>query len=202
MYPLSSRKASLACGMHLTHVVKRKNGRAYRYYTWLGAQKRGWDTCPTKSVPAQEIEDFAVGRVREMGRDPALIEETVKQARGLRAARGPELEAEHARLRDELTGVRAEIRTLVEAFGRTGSDSAAVTERIAELETRAGQTERRMTEVREHILAIERETLDAGRLIQAYPSRCGGSRMDRAAHALERNTPPGLSTGTMLRIDP
>jgi site-specific DNA recombinase len=156
-----------ACGKHMTHVVKRKNGRAYRYYTCMGAQKRGWKTCPTKSIPAQEIEDFVVARVKEMGRDPALVEETARQVCGLRAARGPELEAEHARLRDELTGVRTELRTLVHALGRTGSDSAAVTARIVELEERAGRIERRMTEAREEILAIEHETIDSGDLAAA-----------------------------------
>ena len=157
-----------ACGTHMTHVLKRKDGgRAYRYYTCISAQKRGWATCPTKSVPAQEIEDFVVERVREMGRNPALVEDAVRQLADIRTARGPEFEAEHARLKSELTGIRTELHTLVDALGRSGADSAAVTGRIVELEERAAKTERRMTEVREQILAIESQTVDVEDLTAA-----------------------------------
>ena len=39
------------------------------------AQKRGWHTCPSKSIPAAEIEQLVVEQVQEVGRDPALLHE-------------------------------------------------------------------------------------------------------------------------------
>jgi len=33
------------------------------------AQKRGWHACPSKSIPAAEIEKFVVDQVRAVGRD-------------------------------------------------------------------------------------------------------------------------------------
>jgi Recombinase zinc beta ribbon domain len=42
-----------------------KDGRKrYRYYTCTSAQKRGWHTCPSKSIPAGEIERFVVQQLR------------------------------------------------------------------------------------------------------------------------------------------
>ena len=42
--------------------------RRYRYYVCTTAQKRGWETCPVKSVPAYEVEQFVIERLRAAGR--------------------------------------------------------------------------------------------------------------------------------------
>lgn len=46
----------------------KKGTKKYRYYVCTSAQARGWDTCPSKSIPAAEIERFVVEQVRGMGR--------------------------------------------------------------------------------------------------------------------------------------
>src|SRR5262249_33833418 len=51
------------CGSAMTPAHAARGGRRYRYYTCVGAQKRGWHTCPSKSVPAAEIEALVVGQV-------------------------------------------------------------------------------------------------------------------------------------------
>jgi site-specific DNA recombinase len=35
--------------------------------------KRGWYTCPSKSVPAGELERFVVEHIRGIGRDPGVL---------------------------------------------------------------------------------------------------------------------------------
>jgi site-specific DNA recombinase len=47
------------CAMTPARVVKR-GGRRYTYYVCTSAQKRGWDTCPSKSVPAATLERFVL----------------------------------------------------------------------------------------------------------------------------------------------
>jgi hypothetical protein len=44
------------CGCAMTPSHTTKGDRRYRYYTCVGAQKRGWGTCPSKSIPAVQIE--------------------------------------------------------------------------------------------------------------------------------------------------
>lgn len=44
-----------SCNVGMHHSYTRKDGRLYRYYVCHRALKRGWDECPTKSVPAGEI---------------------------------------------------------------------------------------------------------------------------------------------------
>jgi hypothetical protein len=37
-----------------------KGNRRYRYYTCVNALQRGWSKCPSKSVPAGEVERFVL----------------------------------------------------------------------------------------------------------------------------------------------
>jgi site-specific DNA recombinase len=68
------------CGRAMTPATSSKKGtKKYRYYVCTSAQARGWDTCPSKSIPAAEIERFVVEQIRAMGREelgrenPALV---------------------------------------------------------------------------------------------------------------------------------
>lgn len=56
------RCAPCGCGMVHTHTTKNGNKR-YRYYICQNAQSRGWQSCPSPSVPAREIEQFVVEQV-------------------------------------------------------------------------------------------------------------------------------------------
>ena len=69
------------CGSAMTPAHSAKGARRYRYYTCVTAQKRGWHTCPSKSIPAAEIEALVVEQVKEVGRDPALLHSVLEQAR-------------------------------------------------------------------------------------------------------------------------
>ena len=64
--------------------------------------KRGWDECPSQSIPAGEIERFVVEQIKNIGRAPELIAETVRQARERAIKRADELAAEELRLDREL----------------------------------------------------------------------------------------------------
>jgi site-specific DNA recombinase len=56
-----------ACGCAMTpaRAVKR-NGRRYAYYVCTRAQTRGWDTCPSKSVAATDLERFVLQQLLEL----------------------------------------------------------------------------------------------------------------------------------------
>jgi hypothetical protein len=53
----------------MTPAHTRRGVRRYQYYTCVSAQQRGWHTCPSKSVPAGEIERFVVEQVRNAARN-------------------------------------------------------------------------------------------------------------------------------------
>jgi site-specific DNA recombinase len=56
-----------ACQCLMTPTTTRKHSREYRYYVCLQAQKQGWATCPSKSLPAHRIEAAVWQQLREHG---------------------------------------------------------------------------------------------------------------------------------------
>jgi site-specific DNA recombinase len=91
-----------ACGCAMSPSVTRRNGKAHRYYVCGNATRRGWSSCPHPSLPAGEIEDAVVDRIKCVGRDPGLVAETLAQVRAIQKTRVPALTAERRRLDREL----------------------------------------------------------------------------------------------------
>src|SRR5205823_1965930 len=66
-----------ACGTPMIPIYSQKNARRIRYYTCRSAQKHGWKTCPSRSLPANAIEESV--RVRLSLKMPShTTPETVK----------------------------------------------------------------------------------------------------------------------------
>ena len=57
----------------------KNKARRYRYYVCCAAQKRGWRTCPSKSLPAVEIERFVLEQIHALGNDPNLLRKALAQ---------------------------------------------------------------------------------------------------------------------------
>jgi site-specific DNA recombinase len=53
------------CAAPMVYSYAAKGGRKYPYYVCRQAQKNGWATCPSKSLPAQGIEGSVLDRIRE-----------------------------------------------------------------------------------------------------------------------------------------
>jgi site-specific DNA recombinase len=138
-----------------THTT-RKGTKRYRYYVCSSAQKRGWATCPSKAIPAAEIECFVVEQIRCVGRDPALVQEMLSQARQQGASRAVELEAERRGLEWDLARWHAEMQQVSGQLG-TNEDHAVVIGRLADLQERISQAERRLAGVRDQLQALRAE---------------------------------------------
>jgi site-specific DNA recombinase len=65
------------CGAAVTPAHTRRGSRRYRYYVCTRAQKRGWDRCPSKALPAGALEAFVVDQIRAVARDPAGLAQVV-----------------------------------------------------------------------------------------------------------------------------
>jgi site-specific DNA recombinase len=152
------------CGCAMVHTHTTKNGnKRYRYYVCLNAQKRGWHTCPSKSIPAPEIERFVVDQVRGVGKDSTVLAETLRQTRTRGRTRIKELEAEKLSLERDLKRHNDELRKLA---GRLATNGTA-TDRVADLQDRIRAAEQRATQVREELVALSRELVDEKEVARA-----------------------------------
>jgi site-specific DNA recombinase len=141
------------CGCAMTPACTTRNRtKRYRYYVCSGAQKRGWDTCPSKSIPAGEIEHFVVEQVRCIGKDPDLCRETFAQASAQARARLAELDAERRGLDRDLRRWGVEMQRLAGEVGQAGAAA-----RLADLHDRVHTAERRGAEIEEEAASLGRE---------------------------------------------
>jgi site-specific DNA recombinase len=153
------------CGCAMTPAHSKRGVRRYRYYTCTSAQQRGWDTCPSKSVPAGEIERFVVEQLRCIGRDPALVRETFAQACAQATARMAELETERRVLERDAARWTNEMPMLLEEVGR--GDGGFATARLADLQERRRTAELRAAEIQQEAFALSREQVREDEVEQA-----------------------------------
>ena len=69
------------CAMSPTHT--RKAGKLYRYYVSQAVLKQGAGACPVDRLPASEIEQAVVDRLRHLIRSPELVAATAREAASL-----------------------------------------------------------------------------------------------------------------------
>ncbi len=142
------------CAMSPSHSTHNGNKR-YRYYVCTAAQKRGWHSCPSRSIPAGEIEQFVVEQIKGIGRDPGLVAETVRQVHGQATGRADELTAEQKRLERELAGHHHDLQELVRRpAGQNGGWTSAG---LADIQERIASAERRQSEVRDEVERLRRD---------------------------------------------
>jgi site-specific DNA recombinase len=145
------------CAMTPSHTT-RNGQKRYRYYTCSGAQKRGWNTCPSKAVPAAQLEKLVLQQIRLIGKDPTVVAETFAQADVQASQRIAELDLERRALERDLAAWNADVRTLAVQIGAKDQNPSALA-RLADLQDRLRGGERRLTEVREEIATYQRQRL-------------------------------------------
>jgi site-specific DNA recombinase len=161
------RCASCGCAMAPTHTTRKANKR-YRYYVCTNAQKRGWHCCPSKSIPAGEIERYVVEQIRGIGQDPALVRETLDRA-------VQQVDEERTALQAERRGLERDVRCWDEeirsALGELGaSESAAALPRLADLQERLRYAEQRAAEIQTRLDALDHERITEGEVAAALGS--------------------------------
>jgi len=123
-----------ACDKAMSLSWTSKGARKYRYYVCNGAAKKGWETCPAKSVPAAQIEQFVVGEIRAIGSDSQLVSETIAKMRANLDAQRDALGRQRASAVRDLQRHHDDLRRMA-AAGET-SLLADLQERIAGAESR------------------------------------------------------------------
>jgi len=153
-----------ACGQAMTHTFTSRGSKRYRYYTCVRAIKNGRKTCPTKSLPAAEIEAAVVDQIRCIASDAGLRDEVLRQARSTSDDELAELATQQRQLERQLGRDHAEIARLA-----TSADpSSATTARIADLHQRIARAEQQLGEVKNRTIKIERGRIDEADVAAAF----------------------------------
>ncbi len=153
-----------ACGAAMNHsFTTKKDGVRYRYYRCAANEKRGAFACPGGSVPAHEVEQLVVDRIRVIGKDPTLVAEIVRHARDQADERRVALEAEQRQLLKDLKRERASVRRPAGQQTRNGNSSA----RLMAIQERVETIERRVMIVAQDLGATKGQVIDERDVVSA-----------------------------------
>jgi len=132
-----------SCKTKMTHHYTLKRNVRYRYYVCERAQKRGWDTCATKTIPAREIESFVLNEIRAVGSNPEVCNATIERLR----------EGVQASLKD----LKAERGRLMQRSRRdnTALPKATNPDHLADLNERMAADTKRLQEINDEIARLE-----------------------------------------------
>jgi site-specific DNA recombinase len=163
----------LACGMcgsSMTGTYSARNGRRWFFYVCSRVAKQGASACPGSRVSVGEMEPFVVEKIREIGRDPALVRDAITAAKAGREARVPELEAEARRLEIEKRTLVAERENLIAAVAGGGSGTAILVKRLGEVDADIGRLQEALADTRRTLVAIAAQVIDEAELKAALES--------------------------------
>ena len=143
------------CGAAMTPASTRK-GR-YRYYRCVKKDKRGTVECDGKPLPAGEIEELVVARVRVVAGDPGLVASVATRLRGNVVELQNSLRLERMQLPVQITAISEEITKLVQQAKSLPETAARIAEEqtqklgneLAALEKRLAEVERKHARLRE-----------------------------------------------------
>jgi site-specific DNA recombinase len=153
-----------ACDHTMVHTFTGRGSKRYRYYTCGKAMKCGWKTCPTKSLPAAEIEAAVVDQIRCIAQDDSLRDEVLRQASVSTDDVLSELTTQRKHLERQLARDHAEIGRLAVL----PDPNSATTARIADLHQRIAAAERELGRVRHRTADVERQRVDAEDVAAAF----------------------------------
>lgn len=153
------------CSMMHSHTTKDGNKR-YRYYVCVNAQKRGWQNCPSRSIPAAEIERFVVDQIRAVAIDPQIFAATLAEASKQVGESLDALADERRTVERDLAPAASELHQLaletIKCDGESPSSKA-----LADTQERVRLGEVRLTEIREESISLRAETVSESEIARA-----------------------------------
>ncbi|AMV31697.1 DNA-invertase hin [Pirellula sp. SH-Sr6A] len=135
-----------ACNCGMSHSYTKKGSTLYRYYICHKAQKQGWASCPSPSLPAAEIENFVIDQIRSVGQDPGVVRDTLAQSRVQTQTTVERLKKEKNALERAILGHYERLNQAI-ADGANESAVADIQDQIREKEQRVSEVVDEMTSV-------------------------------------------------------
>ncbi len=147
------------CGCAMTPTYASKGGKRYRYYVCSNALKRGWDHCPSQSVPAGGMEEIIVEQISKVSQDSGRLKKILVDAFKQRKKRLADLESEQR-------GLERELKILTESIPtkNSGRDNHSGLESVDE---NIGHLKRRLAENNDDVRLLRQSKLEVDQATRA-----------------------------------
>ena len=148
----------------MVHTMSSRGSKRYRYYTCLKAVKCGWETCPSKALPAAELEAAVVDQIRCISTDDGLMQEVLRQSRKTVGTGLKELQQQQKHYEKQLARDHAEIKRIA-AMPKPNNPTLA---RLAEVNERRAQSELELKQLHIRISQLESSQLADAEIQAAF----------------------------------
>jgi site-specific DNA recombinase len=189
------------CGCSMTPNYASKGGKRYRYYVCSNALKRGYDHCPSKSVPAGAMEEIVVEQISKVSQDSECLKKILQEAFKQRKTRLADLELERR-------GLERELKSLTKSLPTNTSDSDN-NPGLESAHENIGHLKRRLTENHEQTQILQQpasEVDQAARALATLEKVLGNLPMVEQARfvrsAVTRADYDGSQGKLVLTLDP
>jgi len=146
------------CNKAMVHTMTNRGTKRYRYYTCLTAIKSGWDHCPSKSLPAAELELAVIDQIRCIATDEGLMREVLGQSKMTVEAEISELQRQEHQYERQLARDHAEIQRI----STMPNSNDPTLSRLADLHDRTAKAEGEI-----QVLQSRMRDLESSRLAEA-----------------------------------
>ncbi len=153
------------CGSGMSHHHATRGQRRYRYYVCHTAQKKGWAACPYPSLPAGELEQFVLQRIKETTGDRALLGDVVTRARGELECQIEALRQHRSLRENRAKRVNHDINELTASPVMHGGP--AVSAELARLQDEMTELQKQITDLNRQIVELEHRMIDEDELTGA-----------------------------------
>ncbi len=161
------------CGMTHHYATRGNNGHArrYRYYVCQTAQKKGWAACPYPSLPAGDLEQFVIDRIKETTGNPEVLAEVVTRAKEQLDRQIGDLRHHRELRQNRARRLNADINDLTRCAGGAGIAgfpmSPTTATELARLQEELIAIEKEIGDVNRQIVEIEKRSVDKDELTGA-----------------------------------
>ena len=152
------------CGQAMSPNFAYSKGRKYFYYKCMSVTKLDKSACPTKSVPAREMEKIVLDRLGFLGKSRELMDRIVARATEQTSAELPAKNQEKVRLVAEIGRLEAEVGNIASILAEQGKESPqyrVLVEKLGQVQTRREQLEAQVQAVDRDIAELESRRIDA-----------------------------------------
>lgn len=155
---LKSKLYCIPCDKPMMHTYTAKRGRRlYRYYVCMHAMQAGWQACRTKSISAPAIETAIVKHIRRVGLNEEIQTEVWRRLNAQKAERILEIDQECRMLEKELARITDSTHNIISG----PASGKVVTDKLAENQAKETIVQRRLNEIRNERMLLEREQVEA-----------------------------------------
>jgi site-specific DNA recombinase len=190
------------CGSAMSPTYSSKAGKRYCYYVCSQAQKRGWEHCPSQSVPAGPLEWIVAEQISKVGQDSERLKKILAEASKQRHIRLAALESDQRRLERELKIMTESLAPANASDEGKQSGFETIQENIGHLERRLAETQMQALALQQPALELEQAARALMALEQAFEQLPGIEQARLIRSMVQRVDYDGALSKLALTLDP